>query len=139
MNIRRASIRVTIVAAMAVLAAVTWVAAGETGAPDMQQLPDGVTSQMVSSGGELFRADALCHACHGANGKGIANLGADLTDDEWKHIDGSYPATVTIITVGITAEESTSGIPMPPRAGANLSDDQVRAVAAYVWTLSRTE
>jgi hypothetical protein len=26
---------------------------------------------------------------------------------------------------------------MPPRGGANLKDEQVRAVAAYVWSLSR--
>jgi len=138
-NIGRASTRVTIMVAMAVAAAVTWVAAHEPAAIEMQQLPDGVTSDMVRDGGGLFRTDALCHACHGVEGKGVANLGPDLTDDEWKHIDGSYTATITLITVGITAEESSSGIPMPPRAGANLTDDQVRMVAAYVWTLSRTE
>ena len=139
MDIRRTSARVTIMAATAVVAAVTWVAAHESSALEMQQLPDGVTSEMVSEGSELFRTDALCHACHSVDGTGIANLGSNLTDQEWKHIDGSYTATVTLILTGISAEASTSGIPMPPRAGANLSDDQVRAVAAYVWTLSGTQ
>ena len=139
MDIRRASTRVTILAATAVVAAVTWVAAHETGGLETQQLPDGVTSDMIGTGGDLFRTDALCHACHGVDGKGIANLGSDLTDSEWKHIDGSYAMTVNLIQEGITAEQSSSGIPMPPRAGANLSDDHVRALAAYVWTLSRTQ
>lgn len=138
MNIKRAGTRVTIMAATAVVAVFTWVGAHETDALAIQQLPDGVTSKMVSEGGGLFRTNALCHACHGVNGKGVKNLGSDLTDDEWKHIDGSYTGIVTLVTRGITAEASSSGIPMPPRAGANLSDDQVRAVAAYVWTLSRT-
>lgn len=139
MDIRRASTRVTIMAAAAVVTAVTWVAARDTGTFEAQQLPDGVTSAMVSAGAELFSGDALCHACHGVDGTGVANLGADLTDTEWKHIDGSYTEIVDLITEGVTAEASTSGIPMPPRAGANLSDAQVRDVAAYVWTLSLTQ
>lgn len=134
MNIRRASTGATIAVAAAAVATLTAIAANESVALDMQQLPDGVTSQMITSGGELFRTDALCHACHGVDGKGIANLGSDLTDGEWAHVDGSYPSIVELVNAGITAEESSSGIPMPPRAGANLSDDQVRAVAAYVWS-----
>ena len=137
MDIGRASTRVTIIAATATVAAFSWLAAHESSELELQQLPDGVTSEMVGRGGDLFRTDALCHACHGVSGKGIRSLGSDLTDDEWTHTDGSYAGTVMIITVGIKAEDSTSGIPMPPRAGANLSDDQVRAIAAYVWTLSR--
>lgn len=134
MNIRRASTGATIVVAAAAAAAFTGLAADESVALDMQQLPDGVTSAMITSGGELFKTDALCHACHGVNGKGIANLGSDLTDGEWAHVDGSYAAIVELVNTGITAEESSTGIPMPPRAGANLSDGQVRAVAAFVWS-----
>ena len=136
---KRASTGATIAAMTAVAVAFTWIAADESVALETQQLPDGVTTAMISSGGELFRTDALCHACHGGDGAGIANLGSDLTDTEWTHVDGSYIRIVVLVTDGVTAEESSTGIPMPPRAGANLTDDQVRAVAAYVWTLSRTQ
>lgn len=139
MNIRRASKPATIVAAAAVAVAFTWIGSDEPLAIDMQQLPDGVTSEMITAGGELFKTDALCHACHGVDGKGIANLGSDLTDGEWVHVDGSYTAIVELINTGITAEESSTGIPMPPRAGANLSDDQVSAVAAFVWSQNRAQ
>ena len=31
---------------------------------------------------------ALCYVCHGPKGKGVANLGPDLTDREWLNGDG---------------------------------------------------
>jgi mono/diheme cytochrome c family protein len=136
---RRAGIGITTAATAALAAAAQWLPADEPGTFEVQELPAGVTSQMIVQGRDLFRTDALCHACHGVDGKGIPNLGSDLTDREWKHIDGSYPQIVVLITKGVTAEASSSGIPMPPRAGAKLSDNQVRFVAAYVWTLSRTQ
>ncbi len=102
-----------------------------------QELPAGVTPQMVEQGKALFAGDGLCSACHGADGAGIKNLGNDLTDENWIHTDGSYQAIVTRVTEGVSAEASSSGIPMPPRGGARLSADQVRAVSAYVWVISR--
>lgn len=103
-----------------------------------QELPEGVTAEMVSRGQELFRAAGFCYTCHGQDGRGVSQLGADLGDDEWTHGDGSYQSIVQRIRDGITAEASTVGVPMPPRGGARLSDEEVRAVAAYVWTLSRS-
>jgi hypothetical protein len=32
-----------------------------------------------------------------------------------------------------------SGVPMPPRGGAPLSDSDVNAVAAYVWAISHPD
>lgn len=103
-----------------------------------QDLPEGVTGDMVVAGEGLFRAEGFCYTCHGADGRGVPHLGADLTDGEWLHTDGSYGGIVERIRAGVTAEASTVGVPMPPRGGARLSDEQVRAVAAYVWTLSRS-
>jgi hypothetical protein len=37
---------------------------------------------------------------------------------------------------GVTQPVEHPGI-MLPRGGTNISDDDVRAVSAYVWTLSR--
>ena len=33
-------------------------------------------------------------------------------------------------------EESKSGIPMPAKGGSSITDDEVKAVAAYVYSLS---
>lgn len=108
------------------------------GASDMsQELPEGVTMAMVDEGKTVFEGAGICASCHGPSGEGIPNLGGDLTDDEWLHSDGSYEGIVETVMGGVTAEASSSGVPMPERAGTNISDDQVRAAAAYVWTLSK--
>lgn len=109
-----------------------------SGASDLsQELPEGVTMAMVDEGKTVFEGPGICVSCHGPSGEGIPNLGDNLTDDEWLHSDGSYEAIVETIMSGVTAEASTSGVPMPPRAATNITDDQVRAAAAYVWTLSK--
>lgn len=101
-----------------------------------QELPEGVTPEMVAEGKTIFSGAGICMSCHGPAGEGIPNLGANLTDDEWLHIDGSYESIVQNILNGVTAQESSSGVPMPPKGGTAITDEQVRAVAAYVWTLS---
>ena len=102
-----------------------------------QELPEGVTAAMVEEGKGIYSGAGICMSCHGANGEGIPNLGANLTDDEWLHIDGSYESIVQNILNGVTAQESSSGVPMPAKGGTAITDDQVKAVAAYVWTLSK--
>lgn len=102
-----------------------------------QELPEGVTPEMLARGEELFRGAGFCYTCHGENGRGVSQLGPDLGDDEWQHTDGSYEGIVERIRAGVTAEASSVGVPMPPRGGGRLSDEQVRALAAYVWVLSR--
>ncbi len=111
---------------------------GPTASPEIlqQALPAGVTEAMVREGEKLYSGAGLCSTCHGPDGKGIPRLAEDLTDARWRYSDGSYSGIVSTIEKGVSAEQSTTGIPFPPRAGANLSDAQVKAVAAYVWTLS---
>lgn len=102
-----------------------------------QELPEGVTPAMVEEGKGIYNGAGICMSCHGADGAGIPNLGANLTDDEWLHIDGSYESIVQNIMKGVTAQESSSGVPMPAKGGTAITDAQVKAVAAYVWTLSK--
>jgi len=97
-------------------------------------LPAGVTPAMVAEGGKLFRGAGLCLSCHGATGTG--GIGPNLTDSTWIHVTGAYEELVQQITNGTTAKQSKSGVIMPPKGGGNLSEAQIRAVAAYVWTLS---
>ncbi len=91
---------------------------------------------MVKDGEAIFQGAGLCMACHGQDAKGIPNLGANLTDTEWLHSKGSYDDIVKQILAGVTADKSTTGTVMPPKGGSNITDAQVKAVAAYVWRLS---
>lgn len=98
-------------------------------------LPPTVTPEMVTRGKVVYNGTGLCMACHGPTGKG--GLGPDLTDTTWLHHDGNYDALVKQITEGIDEKISKSGQIMPARGGSGLSDADVRAVAAYTWTLSK--
>ena len=97
-------------------------------------LPSGVTQAMIDTGNEIFHKSGLCYACHGPEAKGL--VGPNLTDDVWLHSKGSYEEIVAQVIKGVTKEESKSGVPMPPKGGSSISDDDVKAVAAYVWSLS---
>jgi cbb3-type cytochrome c oxidase subunit III len=91
------------------------------------------TAAQLAQGDSIFHGKGNCYACHGANAEGA--VGPNLTDAEWLHSDGSYDAIVKQVTVGVTQAESKSGIMMPPKGGAELSDAEVKAVAAYVFSL----
>jgi cbb3-type cytochrome c oxidase subunit III len=110
--------------------------AGPLAAQATDSLPPGVTAATIADGKKVFAGPGLCTACHGPDGKGISGLGANLTDSQWIHSDGSYDAIVKQVTTGVPATKSTSGVAMPAKGGAPLTDDQVKAVAAYVWSLS---
>jgi mono/diheme cytochrome c family protein len=106
-------------------------------AQSADSLPRGVTAAMVEDGKKLYAGAGLCSACHGPDGKGIQGLGANLADTRWQHSDGSFDAIVRQILEGVSPEKSSTGVAMPARGGSQLTEAQVRAVAAYVWTLGR--
>jgi mono/diheme cytochrome c family protein len=110
-------------------------------APSQQadSLPPGVTPAMVEEGKKLYAGAGICSACHGPDGKGIQGLGANLADDKWVHNDGSFEAIVRQIVQGVTPDKSSTGVAMPPKGGSQLSNEQIRAVAAYVWTMGRAK
>ncbi len=99
-----------------------------------QAIPQGATQEMVAKGNEIYHKQGLCYACHGQDGKGL--VGPNLTDDVWLHSKGSYEDLVKQITLGVTKEQSKTGIPMPAKGGSSISEDDVKAVAAYVYSLS---
>ena len=70
-------------------------------------------------------------ACHGADAKGNALLGApDLTDDYWLY--GSSEATIVqTVLQGRTNQ-------MPAQKGT-LTPEQIRLLAGWVWGLSNAE
>lgn len=99
-----------------------------------QAIPAGATAAMVAKGDTIFHKQGLCYACHGQDAKGL--VGPNLTDDIWLHSKGTYDDIVKQVMTGVPKEVSKSGIPMPPRGGSTISDDDVKAVAAYVYSLS---
>jgi len=115
----------------AVLTALSVLGAASTNA---QALPEGVTQEIVDKGKEIYAKQGLCFACHGQEGKGL--VGPSLADDVWLHSKGTYPEIVAQIMKGVPKEEAKSGVPMPPKGGSSISDDDVKAVAAYVYSLS---
>jgi cbb3-type cytochrome c oxidase subunit III len=91
------------------------------------------TPEIVAKGDALFHGSANCYACHGSKAEGL--VGPNLTDGEWIHSKGTYDDIVAQINHGVPKAESKSGIEMPPKGGATLSDDDVKAIAAYVYSL----
>jgi glucose/arabinose dehydrogenase/mono/diheme cytochrome c family protein len=100
-------------------------------------VPAGATKEMVALGDRIFHGQvggATCTGCHGVNAKGTP-LGPDLTGTQWLWSDGSYAAIAKTITTGVPQPKKYRS-PMPPMGGAQLTSDQVSAVAAYIWGLS---
>ncbi len=83
----------------------------------------------------MFKGPGVCSACHGPDGAGVPNVGANLQDGEWVHSDGSFEGILSTIMQGVAADKSSTGGVMPPKGGGALSDEQLEAVAAYVWSL----
>ena len=102
---------------------------------DPSILPEGVTLAMAQEGQDIFHGAGICASCHLRQGVG-GGLAPNLTDDVWLHIDGEYESIVQLIIDGVAEPIEAPG-PMQPRAGTDITDDQVRAVAAYIYTLSR--
>jgi len=109
----------------------------DAGAPAALPTPPGSTSEAVALGNRIFHgevADAPCAGCHGTDAKGSPQ-GPDLTSGKWLWGDGSLASIAHTITVGVP-QPKQYGAPMPPMGGAQLSQAQVSAVAAYIWALS---
>jgi glucose/arabinose dehydrogenase/mono/diheme cytochrome c family protein/sugar lactone lactonase YvrE len=105
--------------------------------PATLPVPEGSTSDMVVLGGRIYHGQvggASCTGCHGANATGTP-LGPDLTKNKWLWSDGSFAGILKVITEGVPQPKQYRS-PMPPMGGAQLSDTQASAVAAYVWALS---
>jgi glucose/arabinose dehydrogenase/mono/diheme cytochrome c family protein len=100
-------------------------------------VPEGATREMVVLGKRIYRGQvggAACTGCHGEHGEGTP-LGPALTSKKWLWSDGSYPGIAKTITEGVSQPKQYRSA-MPPMGGAQLTPDQVSALAAYVWALS---
>ena len=97
--------------------------------------PAGVTDSSIAWGRHLFHGSANCAACHGDDAEGTRD-GPALTGALWLHGPGTYEWLVEQIKLGIPAHETWTRKPMPMRGWTNMPDEDVRAVAAYVWSIT---
>lgn len=104
-------------------------------------LPAAVTPANIALGDSIFHSGG-CQRCHGQKGVGAQN-GPSLVTGPWLHSTGKFEEIVATITNGVprtALKDQSRRFPMNPRGGPmNLNDDQVKAVAAYVYSISRSK
>jgi len=103
-------------------------------------VPQGATAEQVALGDRIFHGKAAggtCSGCHASDAKGTS-LGPNLTAGKWLWSDGSLKALTETITKGVPVPKQSLGA-MPPMGGAQLSKDEVSAVAAYVWAVGHAK
>lgn len=99
--------------------------------PGARALPGGVSAAMAEEGQALF--EETCVVCHGPDAGGT-QLGPSLVDDEWINISGEFEEIVRLIHTGVEEPEEHP-VPMPPLGGGDYTEEEIRALAAYVYSL----
>lgn len=94
-----------------------------------------VGEELIAEGRKVFTGRGICATCHGQDATGTP-LAPDLTDDEWLNL--SPPVTPDeieeLIREGVPQPRQHPA-PMPPMGGASLTENEIRAAAAYVFAL----
>jgi mono/diheme cytochrome c family protein len=103
--------------------------------------PAFATEAHIAEGRRLY-SNGVCVGCHGPVGNGTGN-GPPLSDNTWLHGDGSFSQIVSIVTDGFQLSDlmdQSYRRGMPSRGedshGKRFSDDEVKEVASYVWSLT---
>jgi len=94
-------------------------------------------ARLIQAGDSLFNQGS-CTRCHREGGIG-GERAPNLTDAQWDHSDGSLEGIRETIFWGVRRKDFKDPkrpFEMNPTGGMNLSWDEVRALAAYVWSLS---
>jgi mono/diheme cytochrome c family protein len=107
--------------------------AAEIDAALAASLPPGATPDMAEAGRELFLP---CAVCHGLDGRGN-QLGPSLRDTQWTHISGTLEEIERVIRDGVPQPRDYP-VPMAPMGGGEFDGDELRAVATYVYAISRS-
>ncbi len=109
--------------------------------PKAGKPPAGATDVMVTEGDSIFHgqiAGGTCYTCHGADAKGTA-LAPPLVPHQWLTGDGSYAFIQQRITEGVPNPTPPYPGPMLPMGSTPMSPAQIKAVAAYVYAISRPQ
>ncbi|WP_160286670.1 cytochrome-c oxidase, cbb3-type subunit III [Pseudomonas knackmussii] len=106
------------------------VAAFVTTKLDGRKLPEGVTDEQVANGQKIF--STTCAACHGAEGQGTALMGApNLTHPAAFIYGSSFAQLQQTIRYGRQGQM--------PAQEEHLGKDKVHILAAYIYSISRSE
>lgn len=114
-----------------------WTARIETEPYEAILADENLMAIVRSTGPQLFGDN--CAACHGRDGRGRAGY-PDLTDDDW--LWGGGPELIEqTMRIGINSRHPDSRIAQMPAFGRDgtLEPEQVRNVAAYVYSLSHPD
>lgn len=114
-----------------------WMARLETEPYDVIMADEALMRTVRQTGRQLFGDN--CAACHGRDAKGGINY-PDLTDGDW--LWGGGPEFIEqTMRVGINTAHPDSRIAQMPAFGRDemLDRDQVRNVAAYVYSLTNPD
>jgi len=91
--------------------------------------------EKIAEGDTLYQQ--TCSTCHGSGGKGVPNLGKDLTSSEF--VKSSTDAELlAFVLEGRSADDplNSTGIAMPPKGGSNvLSDDDINSIIAFIRSI----
>ena len=106
--------------------------------PKLPSLPSGMTLAMIVQGDSLFRGKGGCQTCHGQEANGMPDRGSSLTGG-LLFIPAQWNAIDSLIQAGIPEPVTRTSIAMPPRgAQSDLTPEESRLIAAYVWAVSQT-
>jgi disulfide bond formation protein DsbB len=81
---------------------------------------------------------ATCSACHGADARGVENLGRTLIGSEFVQ-DSTDAELLEYVKVGRAVDDplNTTGIAMPPKGGnPALTDGQIDSIIAYIRSIN---
>jgi glucose/arabinose dehydrogenase/mono/diheme cytochrome c family protein len=102
-------------------------------------VPKGATREMVALGERIYHGqvgEAACTGCHGDSAEGTTLAPAlKGKNKKWLWSDGSYAGIAKTITDGVPQPKEFRS-PMPPMGGAQLTPNQLSALAAYIWSLN---
>ena len=105
----------------------------------LPELPQGVTLDMIRQGDDLFRGKGACNTCHGPDGGGMPASGSGITAG-LNFVPTEVAAIDSLIKAGIPEPTTRTPVAMPPRgAQSNLTDDETRRLAAYVWAIAQVK
>lgn len=111
-------------------------------ARSQEAVPDSVTAERVVQGSRMFN-NGSCTICHAVVGSGPGPRAPDLSDPVWLHSEGDFAGIFQTVFWGVPREKKRIRAPwtleMHPKGGMAIDFEQTKAIAAYVWTLSRSE
>ena len=109
-----------------------------TAAPAVAQQP---AAAALAPGDPVKGKEAFvtCSGCHGPDGKGLPNLGKDMTTSAFIKSQ-TDEQLLAFVKVGRPASDpaNTVGVDMPPKGGnPALTDQQLMDIIAYIRTLQK--